>query len=205
VKGRSVPGARAFSNILTSTMEKAAKKSSSSKSHARPAPASKRSRLSKADELTALREQEELRLRTAAEFDRYRKPVAKERRAATKSGVWELVQEILLVQDGFDRAFQSEALRSDLETYQAVRSIQRQVHQILEKQGIMSFESVGQAFDPTLHEAVDAEPSHRFSDGTVSRELRKGYVWGGKVLRPARVILAKNQPPGRTLQRIAPK
>jgi molecular chaperone GrpE len=116
-----------------------------------------------------------------------------------------LVQEILLVQDGFDRAFQSEALRSDIETYQAVRSIQRQVHQLLEKQGIMSFESVGQTFDPTLHEAVDAEPSHRFRDGTVSRELRKGYVWGGKVLRPAKVILAKNQRPGRTLQRIAPK
>jgi molecular chaperone GrpE len=186
-------------------MQKAAKKSSSSQSHARPARASKGSKLSKADELSALREQEELRLRTAAEFDSYGKPVAKERRAAAESGVWELVQEILLVQDSLDRAFQSEALRSDLQAYQAVRSIQRQVHQLLEKQGIMNFESIGQAFNPTLHEAVDAEPNHKFPDGAVSREVRKGYVWGEKVLRPARVIVAKNQSPGRSLERIAPK
>jgi molecular chaperone GrpE len=184
-------------------MQKAAKKSSSSQSQARGAPASKTSKLSKTDKLTALREQEELRPRTAAEFDSYGKPVAKERPAA--SGVWELVQEILLVQDSFDRAFQSEALRSDLQAYQAVRSIQRQVHQLLEKQGIMSFESIGQAFNPTLHEAVDAEPNHKFPDGAVFREVRKGYVWGEKVLRPARVIVAKNQSPGRSPKRIAPK
>jgi molecular chaperone GrpE len=176
-------------------MRRAAKKSSPPRPHERPASAAKKRRLQKAAVLKTLRAQEPMRARTPAESDNDRKRVAKARGAAAKAGVRKLVEEILLVQDGFDRAFQSEALRSDHHAYQAVRSIQRQVHQLLEKQGIMSFESIGQAFNPAFHEAVDSEPNHKFPDGTVSREVRKGYVWGGEVLRLARVIVAKNQPP----------
>lgn len=151
-------------------------------------------RLSEADELrAALHQQEEEHARTLAEFSNYRKRVTKEGKAAAKSAVRELLLDIVSVQDSFDRAFQSEALRDDPQIYQGVRSIQRQVRQLLEKQGVMSFESVGQTFDPTLHEAVDTEPHDRLAEGAVCREVQKGYVWEGKVLRPARVVVVKNQ------------
>jgi molecular chaperone GrpE len=143
---------------------------------------------------TQLREKEDLYLRTLAEFDNYRKRVSKEGESLTKARFLELFLELLLVHDSFDRAFQSEALKSDPQVYQGVRSIQRQVHQLLEKNGVMSFESVGQNFDPSLHEAVSTESSDRFVDGTVIRELQKGYVWEGKVLRAAKVVVARNSP-----------
>src|SRR6187401_1312722 len=88
---------------------------------------------------TQLREKEDLYLRTLAEFDNYRKRVSKEGESLTKARFQELFLELLLVHDSFDRAFQSEALKSDPQVYQGVRSIQRQVHQLLEKNGVMSF------------------------------------------------------------------
>lgn len=174
--------------------QKSTKKTAASKSQPLSA-SSKKAKRSEEEQLReSLREKEELYLRTLAEFDNYRKRVAKEGDAAAKASVRTLLLEMLDVQDSFERAFQSEALRNQVQVYQGVRSIQRQVHQLLEKRGVMSFESAGQKFDPTLHEAVDAEPSHRFAEGIVSREVQKGYVWKGKVLRLAKVVVVRNSP-----------
>jgi molecular chaperone GrpE (heat shock protein) len=156
-------------------MRRGAKKSSPPRLHERPASAAKKRRPQKAAVLKTLRAQEPMRARTPAESDNYRKRVAKARGAAAKAGVRELVQEILLVQDGFDRAFQSEALRSDHQAYQAVRSIQRQVHQLLEKQGIMSFESIGQAFNPAFQQIPRRHSLQRSAKGLMKQwTLRLG-------------------------------
>src|SRR5262249_29552332 len=93
--------------------------------------------------------------------------------------------------DSFDRAFQSEALKAEPQVYQGMRSIQRQIHQLLDQRGVMSFDSVGKKFDPSFHQAVDTEPSRKYPEATVSREIEKGYLWAGKVLRAARVVVAK--------------
>ena len=140
---------------------------------------------------TALRKQETVCAKTLAEFENYRKRTVKDGTAAAKTMIRELLLELVTVQDSFDRAFQSEALRAEPQVYQGMRSIQRQIHQLLEQRGVLNFDSVGQPFDPSFHEAVDTEPSRKFPNATVSREVEKGYLWEGKVLRAAKVVVAK--------------
>jgi molecular chaperone GrpE len=139
----------------------------------------------------ALHEKEALLAKTLAEFENYRKRTAKDGNAEAKAVVRELLLDLVAVQDSFDRAFQSEALKAEPQVYQGMRSIQRQIHQLLEQRGVMTFASVGQPFDPSLHEAVDTEPSPKFPEAAVSREVEKGYLWEGKVLRAAKVVVAK--------------
>jgi molecular chaperone GrpE len=152
---------------------------------------------------TALQEKEALYTRTLAEFENYRKRIASEGNAEAKVAVRELLLDLVAVQDSFDRAFQSEALKAEPQFYQGMRSIQRQLHLLLERRGVMAFDSIGQLFDPSLHEAVDAEPSPRYPEATVCREIEKGYLWEGKVLRAAKVVVAKPVlPPVRLDERV---
>lgn len=159
-----------------------------------------------ADELkelrAALHEKEALCAKTLAEFENYRKRTAKDGTAEAKALIRELLLDLVAVQDSFDRAFQSEALKAEPQVYQGMRSIQRQIHQLLEQRGVLTFDSVGQPFDPSLHEAVDTEPSHKYPEATVSREIEKGYLWEGKVLRAAKVVVAKALPSVRVDERV---
>jgi molecular chaperone GrpE len=139
----------------------------------------------------ALQAKEELCAKTLAEFENYRKRTAKDGIDEAKALIRDLLLDLVAVQDSFDRAFQSEALKVEPQVYQGMRSIQRQIHQLLEQRGVLTFESVGQPFNPSLHEAVDTELSHKLPDSTVSREIEKGYLWEGKVLRAAKVVVAK--------------
>jgi len=150
----------------------------------------------------ALHEKEALCAKTLAEFDNYRKRIAKDGTAEAKALIRELLLDLVAVQDSFDRAFQSEALKAEPQVYQGMRSVQRQIHQLLEQRGVVTFESVGQAFNPSLHEAVDTEPSHKYPEATVSREIEKGYLWEGKVLRAAKVVVAKALPSARVDERV---
>lgn len=176
-------------------MPKSRKHPTASTSH-QPAPTSKKAQPSELDDLrAALQEKEVLCAKTLAEFENYRKRAAQDGNIEAKAVIRELLLDMLAVQDSFDRAFQSEALKAEPQVYQGMRSIQRQIHQLLEQRGVMTFESVGQTFNPSLHEAVDAEPSQKYHDATVSREIEKGYLWEGKVLRPAKVVVAKGSPP----------
>ena len=138
-----------------------------------------------------LREKEALYAKTLSEFDNYRKRTAKDGNTEAKVLLRELLLGLIAVQDSFDRAFQSEALKAEPQVYQGMRSIQRQIHQLLEQRGVMSFDSVGRKFDPAFHQAVDTEPSRKYPEATVTREVEKGYLWEGKVLRAAKVVVAK--------------
>ena len=102
---------------------------------------------------------------------------------------------LLTIADSFERAFQSEALKMDSPVYKGMVAIYKQLLQLLEQHQVLSFESVGHPFDPSLHEAVGTETSHRFQEGKVIKEVQKGYWWEGKVLRPAQVLVAKSHNP----------
>ena len=150
----------------------------------------------------ALHEKEALCAKTLAEFENYRKRTAKDGTAKAKDLIRELLLDLLAVQDSFDRAFQSVAMKAEPQVYQGMRSIQRQIHQLLEQRGVLTFESVGQPFNPSLHEAVDTEASHKYPEATVSREIEKGYLWEGKVLRAAKVVVARSLPSVRVDERV---
>ena len=140
------------------------------------------------------RERDELHdrlLRKGAEFDNYRKRIERERREHSDQAVVDLLLSLLTVVDDFDRALTIEA-GADAEGYRkGVELIYAKLHDVLKKHGVRPIETLGTDFDPNLHEAVmhEASPDHR--DGEVIGELRKGYMLGDKLLRPAMVKVAK--------------
>jgi len=129
-------------------------------------------------------------LRKTAEFDNYRKRIERERREQGDQAVVDLVQDLLLVVDDFDRALTVDA--RDAAAYRkGVELIHAKLNDLLKRYGVRPFESLGADFDPNLHQAVvhDVSPEHR--EGEVIGELRRGYMMGERLLRPAMVKVAK--------------
>jgi molecular chaperone GrpE len=130
-------------------------------------------------------------LRKAAEFDNYRKRVDRERREQADQAVVDLLQEMLLVVDDFDRALAADA-GDDVAAYRkGVELINAKLHDILRRYNVKPIEALGHDFDPNLHQAVlhETSPDHR--EGEVIGELRRGYTMGDRLLRPAMVKVAK--------------
>ena len=129
-------------------------------------------------------------LRKSAEFDNYRKRIERERREQADQAVVDLLQELLLVVDDFDRALtvggdEGGAYRKGVELIHA------KLHEMLRKQGVKAMETVGTDFDPNVHMAVMHEESPTHREGEVIAELQKGYLLNDRLLRPAMVKVAK--------------
>jgi molecular chaperone GrpE len=132
-------------------------------------------------------------LRKTAEFDNYRKRIERERREQADSTVADLLESLLAVVDDFDRALTVEA-GPEAEAYRTgVELIHAKLLDFLKKRGVRAIESLGADFDPNIHQAVMHEVSPEHRDGEVIGELRKGYMLGDKLLRPAMVKVAKGE------------
>jgi len=142
-----------------------------------------------------LKKEKDQHLRTLADFDNYRKRVGREIDDIGKAGKRDVLLGVLAIMDSFERGLQSEALKSDHPIHAGVISIYRQLQRLLEQHQVMSFESVGQRFDPNLHQATEAEFNQRYPEDIITQEVQKGYLWEGKVLRPAQVIVSRGTPP----------
>ena len=130
-------------------------------------------------------------LRKTAEFDNYRKRIDRERREQADQAVVDLLQDVLLIVDDFERALTVEA-GDEAEAYRkGVELIYAKLQDLLRKRGVRPIEALGADFDPNLHQAVtyDDSPGHR--DGEIVGELRKGYLMGDRLLRAAMVKVAK--------------
>jgi len=129
-------------------------------------------------------------LRTAAEFDNYRKRVERERRDLADFMKADILAEILPIVDNFERALQAPSSDTD-SLRKGVELIHKQMHDFLRKRGVTPIEALGADFDPNFHQAVihETSPSHR--EGEVIEELQRGYMLGDKLLRPAMVKVAK--------------
>lgn len=130
-------------------------------------------------------------MRKAAEFDNYRRRMERERREQADQAVVDLLQELLLVVDDFDRALTVDAGESGGAYRKGVELIHAKLHDVLRKQGVKPIDSLGADFDPNIHQAVVHEDSPEHRDGEVVGELRKGYMLGDRLLRPAMVKVAK--------------
>jgi molecular chaperone GrpE len=129
-------------------------------------------------------------LRKSAEFDNYRKRIERERREHADQAIVDILQELLLVVDDFDRALtvsgdEGGAYRKGVELIHA------KLHDMLRKQGVTPMEVVGSDFDPNIHMAVMHEESPDHREGEVIGELQKGYMLHDRLLRPAMVKVAK--------------
>src|SRR5881409_2228022 len=126
-------------------------------------------------------------LRKSAEFDNYRKRIERERREQADQAVVDLLQELLLIVDDFDRALTVDSGDGDPAYRKGVELIHGKLHDLLGKYGVRPIDALGADFDPNVHQAVvhEASPDHR--EGEVIGELRKGYTINDRLLRPAMV------------------
>jgi molecular chaperone GrpE len=132
-------------------------------------------------------------VRLQADFDNYRKRTEKERDQARHRGVENLIEQLLPVLDGFDRALAAH----DDPAYEDYRKgfalIRKQLWDLLAKQGVHRIESVGKEFDPNVHHAVEHVPTNDYPDGAVIDEFQPGYMFHHRVLRPAMVRVASGR------------
>jgi len=135
-----------------------------------------------------VRQGHDLYLRALADFDNYRRRIDRERTSGASSGKREIILPLLEVLDGLDLALQHADASSSLT--EGIRAIQRRFLSLLEQQKVESIRSVGEAFDPRVHEAVDSVHSDQHPSGTVIEEVQRGYRLGDDLLRPARVRVA---------------
>ncbi|HZM95873.1 MAG TPA: nucleotide exchange factor GrpE [Vicinamibacterales bacterium] len=129
-------------------------------------------------------------LRTAAEFENYKKRVERERRELADYMKADVLREILPIVDNFERALQAPSPEGE-PLRKGVELIHKQMLDFLRKRGVTPIEALGADFDPNFHQAVihETSPSHR--EGEVIEELQRGYMLGDKLLRPAMVKVAK--------------
>ena len=142
----------------------------------------------------ALQQKDEQLLRTIADFENFRKRTVRDAKEQEKAGKRQLLMGLLEVMDSFERGLQSKAMQKETAVTQGVRVVCKQLKQLLERHQVLSFDSVGQKFDPILHEALHTLEDHEHPDGYIIEEFRKGYVWEWNILRPALVTVIKNDP-----------
>jgi len=131
-------------------------------------------------------------LRTAAEFDNYRKRIDRERREQADSAATSLLTEILPVVDNLERALLAPATPESARYRAGVELIHRQMLDLLRKRGVTTIEALGTDFDPRIHQAVSQETSETHRDGEVMEEMQRGYMLGDRLLRAAMVKVAKS-------------
>jgi len=128
--------------------------------------------------------------RTQADFENYRKRVARESALAQERGVAKLVQELVPALDNLDRALAAAA--EDDPPLEGVRLVRSELSAALARVGVESFAPLGQKFDPALHEAMatTSQPGNGCERGTIVEVYQPGYRLGEHIIRPARVVVA---------------
>jgi molecular chaperone GrpE len=147
-------------------------------------------------------------LRTTADFENFKKRAAREKIESAQYASFSLLQKLLPVLDNFEmaltaaqtatsaRAENAPADDDKLASLQSgVRMIQRQLRSALVEAGLEEINAAGKPFDPNFHEAISQQESASVPEGHVLQQLRKGYKFKDRLLRPATVIVAKKPAP----------
>lgn len=138
-------------------------------------------------------EMEELKgtlIRRQADFENYRKRIEREREHDRHRGIEGVIESLLPVLDGFERALAAHGDPVYEEHRKGFELISRQLHDVLAKRGLEKIEAEGMAFDPHMHHAVERVESKTVPEGTVLDVLQTGYRFHDRVIRPAMVRVA---------------
>jgi molecular chaperone GrpE len=127
--------------------------------------------------------------RTQADFENYRKRMARENAAALDRGVTKLARELLPALDHLELALKAAAGHEDV--VKGFAMVAEELVAALGRAGIEPFSPAGEPFDPTEHEAMASQPAEDAEPGTVIEVYQQGYRLNGAVLRPARVVVAE--------------
>jgi molecular chaperone GrpE len=133
-------------------------------------------------------------LRTTADFDNFKKRAAREKQDAIKFANEGLLQKLIPVLDNFDMALSAaqNAKAASVQSLQTgIAMIYQQLKSALVDAGLEEVDAAGKTFDPNLHEAVSQQETTEAPEGQVLQQLRKGYKFRDRLLRPATVVVAK--------------
>lgn len=134
-------------------------------------------------------------VRAIADSDNFRKRVQRESEIACRSTMEDLMLELLPVMDNFERAVAASENNASAESlHKGIDLIRRQLRETLTRHGLEEYSCLGQEFDPRRAEAVSFVHSDECEENTVVEEQCLGYRCGERVLRPARVVVAKSRP-----------
>ncbi|OPL12822.1 MAG: hypothetical protein AVO39_03935 [delta proteobacterium MLS_D] len=133
-------------------------------------------------------------VRLAAELDNYKKRVRKDRADLLNYGNETIIKDVLPIVDNLERAVDHSANAGDFETFvTGLKLILDQLRSTLEKHGVETIRAVGEDFDPNYHEAMLMVEGDEENNNKVIEEFEKGYLLNGRLLRPAKVSVARAQ------------
>jgi molecular chaperone GrpE len=138
-------------------------------------------------------EKEDLRktlIHRQADFENFRKRVERERHEESRRATGAAIQHLLPVLDTFERALAAHDDPAYAEYRKGFELIYKQLWDALAKQGLERIEALGKNFDPHVHQAIERVETDEHEDGTVMDVLQPGYIFHGRVLRPATVRVA---------------
>ncbi len=142
-----------------------------------------------------LQELRQTLLRRQADFENYRKRIERERAEDSKRYTARVVEALIPIIDGFEHALAAHR-EAEYENYRkGFELIYKQLVDNLAKLSVERVEPVGQHFDPHLHQAVERTETDQAEDGTILQVYQPGYVFHGRVLRPAMVRVAVHATP----------
>ena len=131
-------------------------------------------------------------LRALAEYENLKKRVEKEKSETIKFSNQFLIIELFPIMDSFDSAIKSIENSSDKESFlKGLKMLQGEFHRILEVNGLKKIKTVGEKFDPNLHQAEEEIYTDKFKAGIITEEIRGGYNLNDRLLRPAVVKVSK--------------
>jgi molecular chaperone GrpE len=130
--------------------------------------------------------------RSAADFANFKRRTEEERASVGQFSNALLIGKLLGVLDDFDRALENVPPEAHDAWIEGVKLVERKLRGVLEAEGVTPIESLGQSFDPNLHEAVAHEESTEHTDNEVIGEVQRGYRLHDRVIRPSLVRVANN-------------
>ncbi|NLM43035.1 MAG: nucleotide exchange factor GrpE [Clostridiales bacterium] len=138
-----------------------------------------------------IEEQKERHLRLQADFDNYRKRVARERENVFNTALEDIMTQLLPIIDNFDRALDSfKSGNLEPEYYEGLEMIYKEFITTLNKNGLSEIEALNCTFDPNIHHAVMKVDSEGDDENTIKEVFQKGYMLNNKVIRPSMVKVA---------------
>lgn len=135
-----------------------------------------------------LEEMNQKNLRLQADYDNFRRRTREEQAASLKYKSQSLLEQLLPALDNFERALKTEATNEQAKTLiQGMEMVYRQLADALKQEGLIEVPTVGEKFDPNMHQAVMQVEDSEYESNTVIEELQKGYMLKDRVIRPAMV------------------
>jgi molecular chaperone GrpE len=137
----------------------------------------------------------DLAMRSQADFENYKKRCAREKDEAVKYANRDLLERLVVIVDNFELGLAAAREQGeDSPIYSGMSLVLKQLNDFLGENGLQPIDAVGEKFDPNQHEAIAHEASAEVPEETVLRQVRRGYRFKDRLLRPSTVVVSSGQP-----------